>query len=176
MAKNPAYGSGYLARRKNHLRMSLIIDAVQITVISHATEDPDKIIKALSHSLLPHSKRLDADKRTVKGHFGNPITTWRSTARGKQAGGLFENLFQILPANDQTKILEELGSRIDEEGRLHLRLSKQDSFRGILRLEDEDPVKFTVSFKGPKASRPSVASFLRSKLETNASSSDSMSQ
>lgn len=146
--------------------MTPTVDSIQITAISHATEDPDKIAKAIGRVLSSVSSRVHADKRTVKGHFGNPITTFLSNVRGKQTEGLLYELYGKLGARDQTRLLEELGSRIDEDGRLHLRFDKQDCFRGKIRLEDEDPVKVTVSLKGQNIDQRSAVRFFKTRLQT----------
>ena len=146
--------------------MSPTVDSIQITAISHATEDPDKISKAIAQVLSSTSSRMRSEKRTVKGHFGNPITTLLSNARGKDIDGLLDELYEKLGPRDQTRLLEELGSRIDEDGRLHLRFDKQDCFRGHIRLEDEDPVKVTVSLKGPNVDQQSAVLFFKTRLQT----------
>lgn len=146
--------------------MSPTVDSIQVTAISHATEDPDKIAKAIAQVLLSAS-RMRSEKRTVKGHFGNPITTFLTNARGKDTDGLLYELYGKLGPRDQTRLLEELGSRIDEEGRLHLRFDKQDCFRGRIRLEDEDPVKVTVSLKGPNVDQRSAVRFFETRLQTS---------
>ena len=145
--------------------MSPTVDSIQITAISHATEDPDKIARAIAQVFSPATSRMEAEKRTVKGHFGNPITTFLSNARGKQTDGLLDELYTRLRPRDQTRLLEELGSRIDEDGRLHLRFDKQDCFRGSLRLEDEDPVKVTVSLRGPNVDQRSAVRFFKTRLQ-----------
>lgn len=142
------------------------MESVQITAICHATEDPDKIVKAIAQVLSPASLRMQSEKRTVKGHFGNPITAFSSIARSKEIGALLDELYTKLRPRDQTRLLEELGSRIDEDGRLHLRFDKQDCFRGIVRLKDEDPVKVTVSLKGPNVDQRSAVQFFKTRFET----------
>ena len=146
--------------------MSPTVDSIQITAISHATEDPNKVAKAIAQVLSSASPRMHAEKRTVKGHFGNPITTFLSNARGKQTEGLLYELYGKLGPSDQTMLLEELGTRIDEDGRLHLRFDKQDCFRGKIRLEDEDSVKVTVSLRGPNVDQRSAVRFFKTRLQT----------
>ncbi len=66
----------------------------------------------------------------------------------------FSHLSRILPSGDRETLLNDLDTRLDEEGRLHLRLGKEQCFRGALRLKDQDPIKILVSFR--KSSDPGL--------------------
>ena len=88
----------------------------------------------------------------------------------------FSHLSRILPSGDRETLLNDLDTRVDEEGRLHLRLDKEECFRGALRLKDQDPIKILVSFR--KSSDPGlrlaedIRQFLDISLDHNGSPSD----
>jgi RNA binding exosome subunit len=102
------------------------------------------------------------EKRKVKGHFGNEITTIALSVRGRSANSLLFTVLRNLSSSDRQKLREGLGSRIDEEQRLHLRLDKQECFRGFLRLKEQDPIKAQFSLQRVSVSRDQVQEFLES--------------
>jgi RNA binding exosome subunit len=121
--------------------------SARISAIVHATEDPEKVINALSQtcSIQPFQSKLD--RRELKGHYGNEISTLRLSLRSPSAGLFFINLWRMLPSLDRETLLNDLDTRLDADGRLHLRLDKEQCFRGVLRLKDQDPIKVEVSFR-----------------------------
>ena len=44
-------------------------------------------------------------------------------------------------------ILDTLEKHLDPSGGLHVRLDKEELFRGILRMKDQDPVKIHLLFR-----------------------------
>ena len=58
----------------------------------------------------------------------------------------FSHLWKTLPSRDRETLLNDLNNRLDDEGRLHLRLDKEQCFLGALRLKDPDPVKIDAGF------------------------------
>lgn len=48
---------------------------------------------------------------------------------------------------DRVSILDALDKHLDPSGVLHLRLDKQEAFRRMFRVKDQDPIKIQVSFK-----------------------------
>ncbi len=101
------------------------------------------------------------EKRKVKGHFGNEITTITLGLEGRSAGSFFSIVWKGLSAIDRQDIRDELQSRFDEERRLHVRLDKQECLRGNFRLKDEDPIKLQFSFNGASGSLDEVRDFLK---------------
>ena len=116
-----------------------------VTTIAHATEDPDKVILALTHvcpyDLFPWSPC----KRKFKGHYGNEITLISFEVRGRAAQSLFEHLARRLSPQDRSTLARDIESHIDEEERLHLRIDKQSCLTDEVRLGDEDPIKIRLT-------------------------------
>lgn len=69
------------------------------------------------------------------------------TIRGGPARSFLEHLWKNLPSLDRASVLDALDKHLDPTGRLHLRLDKQEVFRGILRMKDQDPIKIHLSFQ-----------------------------
>jgi RNA binding exosome subunit len=67
--------------------------------------------------------------------------------RGTPARTFFEYLWKGLPSFDRASILDALDKHLDSSGGLHVRLDKEDVFRGILRLKEQDPIKIHLSFQ-----------------------------
>jgi RNA binding exosome subunit len=67
--------------------------------------------------------------------------------RGAPARMFLEHLWKNLPSLDRTSIMDALDKHLDSSGGLHLRLDKEDVFRGILRMKEQDPIKIHLSFR-----------------------------
>ncbi len=122
--------------------------SVRVSTIVHATEDAEKVIQALKQVFSQELSGQAVEKRVLKGHFGNEITTLTMNLRGRLAESLLSNLWGRLSSLEHERLLGELNNRVDEEGRLYVRLDKQECFRGGLRLRDQDPIKVQFSFRG----------------------------
>ncbi len=150
--------------------------SARISAIVHATENPEKVIYAMRQACPQELFQSKPDRRGLKGHYGNEISTVTLSLRGRPAGLFFSHLSRILPSGDRETLLNDLDTRLDEEGRLHLRLGKEQCFRGALRLKDQDPIKILVSFR--KSSDPGlrlaedIRQFLDIPLDHNGSPSD----
>lgn len=99
----------------------------------------------------------------LKGHFGNAITRIDLNVSGRAANEFFEDFWARLSALDRDATLVEIDARLDQEGRLHLRVDKQESFRGVLQLGDQDAIKIEVSLGPRYVSADQVRHFLSSK-------------
>jgi RNA binding exosome subunit len=124
------------------------VASVRVSTIAHATEDVEKVIQALKQAFSQELSEQSVEKRALKGHFGNQITTLAVNLRGRLAESLLSNLWGKLSPLEHEQLLEELNNRVDEEGRFYFRLDKQECFRGGLRLRDQDPIKVQFSFRG----------------------------
>ena len=125
-----------------------ILHSIQISTIAHATDDLEKIQKALS-ILLPESiKRKEIfSRRYMQGHHGNPIVTLNAKINRPAEVEQFRAHFtQLLPRSEKLMIERNLESYSDEEGNLYIRLDKQQAFRGVFRLGDEDPIRVRLKF------------------------------
>ena len=138
------------------------IISAKISAIAHSTEDPKKVAYALDQVCSQDEFHPRVVKRLFKGHFGNPITRVDFDLQGRAAYSFLQHLWSRISPIDRQTVLHELESRLDEDGRLHIRIDKQESFRRIIRLQDQDPVKVEFSFRGESGSAERVRQFLQS--------------
>jgi len=119
---------------------------VELAAHAHATEDPEKVKKALMN-VVPEALRnkVRIERATVEGHYNNPITRIIARLEGRDAEEFVKRLGEMLNEQDK-KILSALfDSRYDERsGRLFIRFSKQDAYMGEIRLYDGDDVVHVV--------------------------------
>ena len=142
--------------------MGLEIISARMSAIAHSTEDPKKVAYALYQVCSEEEFHPLVEKHSVKGHFGNAITRWDFVLQRRSADSFFRNFWSRISLIDRQTVLSEVESRLDEEGRLHMRIDKQESFREILRLRDEDPIKVEFSFRDESGSAEKVQQFLQS--------------
>jgi RNA binding exosome subunit len=125
----------------------LEVVSARISAIVHATEDVDRVIQALSRVFPKESLPSKAETRKFHGHYGNEIRMIDLSIRAAPARSFLEHLWRKLPSHDRTLILEALDKHLDLNGGLHLRLDKEEAFRGVLRVKDQDPIKIHLSFR-----------------------------
>ena len=121
--------------------------SARISTIAHATEDQGKVVQALESVFPPELGLRNPDKRRVKGHYGNEITTITLGVRGRSARSLFGHILKKLPTADRATLAREFESRLDDAGRLHMRLDKQACLLGEIRLGEQDPIKLELVLK-----------------------------
>ncbi len=108
-----------------------MIGRLTLRSLSYSTEDPEKVARAISSIV----GDIELRKRTVKGHFGNPVVVITGEAGRKKAEKIFEGILRSLGKKDRERLKEELQKRLDEENNLHLRFDKQIAYsEGVPRL------------------------------------------
>lgn len=142
--------------------MGVEIASARISAITHSTEDPKKVAYSLNQVCSKEQFHPKVETHVVKGHFGNLITRVNFVLQRRGAHSFFRDFWSKISTVDRQTVLNEVESRLDEEGRLHLRIDKQESFRETLRLRDQDPVKVEFSFRGESGSAEAVRQFLQS--------------
>lgn len=128
--------------------MKLPIASVNIRFSVHATEDPEKVKKAVDYLFSPdHVEDVIFKKKALKGHYGNPISLFEAQIRDPRVvEAVIEKLSSSLCRSDKEKIVRESILFI-EKNSLYLRLDKQAAFRGELRLQRADPIYIRIQFK-----------------------------
>jgi len=124
------------------------LQSVQISTIAHATDDLEKVQVALRF-LLPDSLkgRELFTRKYMEGHHGNPIVTFEAKLTKPQEVDQFSRHFtKQLPEAEKRLIEGSLDKHSDEEGNLFIRFDKQQAFRGIVALCDEDPIRVKLKF------------------------------
>jgi len=120
---------------------------IEVSTIAHATEDINKVKKALLNIIDPELKKHAKIKTTtVKGYYGNPITLLKLILRGNKASKAFSYILSKLDPMEKKLLSLSLEERLDRTNNLYIRLSKQDAYLGRLRIfEGDDVIKIIVS-------------------------------
>jgi len=121
---------------------------IELSVLAHATEDPDKVLEAAQNLLPPNRVDQVAFRRnTLKGEYGNPITFLRAQINDPEfAEALLEGISSNLSVLDRETLLSELEMRL-KKGNFYLRLDKQAAFARKCKLGRTDPIHLRIKFR-----------------------------
>jgi RNA binding exosome subunit len=124
------------------------LQSAQISTIAHATDDLDRVQAALRFILPESLKEKEVfTRRYMQGHHGNPIVTFEAKLTKPQEVDQFTHHFtRQLAKNEKLMIEQDLDMHSDEEGNLYIRIDKQQAFRGVIELGDEDPIRLKLKF------------------------------
>jgi len=128
----------------------LPIRELRAQVFVHATEERERVVKALME-LFPEDLRgqLEVEEELLEGHYGNPIVKIVARIRGEAAERVFQYILSRLSDIDRGALAGTLDDRVDREGTLYFRVSKQEAFLGRLTIyEADDVIRVTVHFHG----------------------------
>ena len=124
------------------------ITSLEISTIIHATEDDEKVKKAV-FQLIPENLRnkVRIKEYKYKGYHGNPITLLTIMFRGKSAEEVLKYIGQKLDDLSKRILETSLELRYDiTTCKLYLRFDKQEAYRGNIILYDgDDCIKVVVS-------------------------------
>lgn len=124
------------------------INGLYIRFLVHATEDPEKVEKAI-FNLLPgdYIEEIQLKRAPLKGHYGNPIFLYETKIRDREKILKFiKKLSRSLTKSDKAALLEEADLLINR-GNMFLRLDKQAAFKGEYKLCKADPFHIRIRFK-----------------------------
>lgn len=127
------------------------IQALEISCFVQATEDQEKLRRAIEQYLFIHQ---GPEVENLEGHFGNIIVDLRWHLTGDQAWTSFQTLMSLLGKDGRRELVRELDAHLDEHGALYVRLNKQTLVSGVAMLSSGDPVRIRVKprsfmMKGP---------------------------
>ncbi len=135
-----------------NLLSQLPVAYVDVRFCAHATEDVEKVMKAVQ-TVLPIDSEEDQivfNKNTVEGHYHNPITFFDARIKNKKViKAVVENLAANLGSFDKAELNRTL-DRCFEKGSLFLRLDKQAAFQGKIKLVYSDPIRVRIRFRQSK--------------------------
>ena len=137
---------------------------MEVTSFIHATEDADKVITAC-RNIFPadYADEIPFERRTLLGHYRNPITLLRTRIKRKQVVAAFiENLAGRLSDVEKRLLSSDVLRRIDDKGALYLRLDKQKAFQGRMTLGNMDPIRITLKLFRRRKSLEETIDFYRS--------------
>jgi len=105
-----------------------------VSTLAHATEDEQKVLKAL-RVLLPEGVEVQRGK--LKGHHGNPIFTFTASIKQRRlVRELWTRMTAKLRADELDKLSRVAPERVDETCHLYLRFDKQLAYAGELALTE----------------------------------------
>ncbi|QOJ78246.1 hypothetical protein IG193_05610 [Infirmifilum lucidum] len=116
--------------------------SVEFTCFIHATEDEERVLRALTNLLPEELRRPDSlplRKSLTYGFYGNPILLLHLEFSGEEADRIVRHIFSSMLGEDLRGILEGFENRF-AKGRLYLRFDKQEAYYGIMKLSSGDEV------------------------------------
>jgi len=116
--------------------------SAEMEIVIHATEDTNKVLKAIKSILPIEPEEFIAD--SIKGHFGNEIILLKATLSSKKASDLAHKIVSMMSNEDRLSIYNNFDLFTDEKF-IYLRISKQNIFEHKIVLEQTDSVK--IKFK-----------------------------
>lgn len=128
--------------------LAIPIGYVDVRFSAHATEDVEKVKKAV-YNLFPPARveEIEFKKDVVKGHHGNPIILFAMRTKNEElVNALVKKLASGLGRYDKEKISEQC-EMFSDRSNLYLRLDKQAAFENEFRLRRDDPIHIRVHFK-----------------------------
>jgi RNA binding exosome subunit len=128
-----------------------LVAYIDISFFAHATEDPEKVTKAVENvvSAVP-AQGIVFKRSKLKGEYTNPIIYFKArVTKGAVADSILKNVADKLPESEKEKLLRELSLRL-ERGSLYIRFDKQAAFKGKLMIGREDPIHVRIRFRGRK--------------------------
>jgi RNA-binding protein len=125
---------------------------VDVRVFAHATEDLERVLKAVRNILPTESAdTVTFNKTALTGHHGNPITLFEARIKNKKTARMFlEKLASNLSMVDKEALNGEIAQHV-ESGNLFLRLDKQSAYLGEFRLGSADTIHVRMHFRKPSA-------------------------
>jgi len=141
-----------------------IVRQIEISVLIHATEDREKVIKAVSNLFPSNLEFPNYVESNLDGYFGDPITSLYFLIKNREpANELFNHLISNLSSLDYVMLMNELPQRMDETKNLYLRFDKQKAYLRKISLERHDSIRFKISLNIPHKADPEEV--LKSYLE-----------
>ena len=121
---------------------------VNIRVFAHATEDLEKVSRAV-RNLLPEeiNDNTVLQKTSLKGHHGNPIVLFKTKITDKKALPLvLKKIAERLSSLDKQTLDSEMKMHLEKRN-LYLRFDKQSAYMGETKFASNDPIHFKIHFK-----------------------------
>jgi RNA binding exosome subunit len=128
---------------------------VEVSTLAHATEDEDKVARAIRRLLPEGLDEVRLKRQVLSGYHRDPLTLITARIRKKKgASRMLRHVIDLLPPLDRERLLEELGDRVDEAGNLYIRLDKQKALWGKGALKEADPIRLKFGIRVPHGRPP----------------------
>lgn len=126
--------------------LSLSLYVAELDLVLHATEDSDKVLRAIQDVLNVASDRFSSSYS--EGHYKNRILLLRAILSSQEAAELASRIVSLLSSVDRWQLSRFIHEYSDEKGNLYLRLDKQRLCQGIVSLSETDALR--IRFKPVK--------------------------
>src|SRR3990170_5670929 len=129
--------------------MEKAIASIEIVTYSHATENTERVLKAL-RNILPETmlEEVEFGEEELTGYYGNPIKILRARVTEKEAINQIVALFASnLSSSDKLSLGQEMRLKDERDRDLFIRLDKQAAYLGKMQLSSRDPIKIRFRFK-----------------------------
>jgi RNA binding exosome subunit len=110
---------------------------IDISVILHATEDPERFFAAFAEYGLA---RDDFEATHHAGHFENPITVISARLRGRAAAAFVGRMARRMEDEQFRTVLDGI-EEAEPDGAFYMRLDRQGFVQGRPELEQGNPVR-----------------------------------
>lgn len=126
------------------------IEKLSLQVLSHATEDEEKVMKSVENTIgVGNMDKIKISSQTLKGYYNDPIKLIRiEVPDSRIALDMCRNIFSKLSEHEKNEAILgglEVGKH---GGKLYIRLDKQAAYRGMLRLSDKDSIRIEIGVRG----------------------------
>ncbi len=139
------------------------VNSVELSVISYATEDEEKVERALLN-LMPPDFDAKVTRQRLKGYYNDPLTRILvKVTKRKESSQVMRQIVGLISTLDQSRLLDEIEKRTDDTGSLYLRFEKQRALNGAAVLNELDPIRVKIKFYVPHGEETDT--FIRSVLE-----------
>ncbi len=121
---------------------------IEIRTFSHATEDIEKVQKAVKNTIPDElAEELTFAKNSLTGHHSNPIAFLEARLTNKAAlPSVLNKIAKELSSLDKEILYKEFTQHVERHN-LYLRFDKQNAFLGKLTLSPIEPIHFKIHFK-----------------------------
>ena len=127
------------------------IRSIEISLFAHATEDPEKVVKALQN-ILPDKRveEVPLHKKRLKGDYGNPIIYYKvKVTKSDMVEAILKKMGKNLPQRDRDLLDMDLERRLDR-GNFYIRLDKQSAYIEKYKICNADPIHLKIHFRTSK--------------------------
>lgn len=129
-----------------HKDRNLSLSVAELNLVLHATEDSDKVLRAIQDVLKVASDRFSSSYS--EGHYKNRILLLRAILSSQEAAELASRIVSLLSSVDRKQLSRFIHEYSDEKGKLYLRLDKQRLCQGMVSLSETDALR--IRFKPVK--------------------------
>ena len=120
---------------------------MEVSFILNATEDEEKVVRRIGE----FTGTASFSRVEVKGYYGNLLQIFSIPINENAGESILGKILKLISEKDLGVILTSLGSSIDKNGNLHLRLDKQSMLEGSIGLSKGDPLKIKII---PRSKQP----------------------